>query len=78
MNVSNILHETNQGNFWVTKTKKAFEVYRVGVTHSIRCAVISLSFGLNRAIAEADRRQDQLDQARAHRLATTTEKLKEK
>lgn len=58
MNLANILYETPSGKFWVMKTLKAYEVYRNTITHAERCAVIGLSLGLERAIAEADK-QDQ-------------------
>ena len=45
------------GAYWVLETPNAFEVYRVGVTHSTRCATIGKSLGLARAIAEVDRRE---------------------
>ena len=57
MTEADILYETRNSLFWVTKTRKAFEVYKTGTTHSTRCATIGLSLGLGRAIAEADRRQ---------------------
>lgn len=46
------------GQFWVLKVKTGFEVYKDGVTHSVRCAQIGWTDeqGEKRAIAEADRR----------------------
>jgi len=43
---------------WVKKTPKGFEVYRIGVTHSTRCAIIGYKGdkGLSWAIAEANKR----------------------
>lgn len=56
MKESDIVYE--QGEYWVCQARKGFEVYRTGVTHSIRCAVIGYSGqeGFTRAIAEIDRR----------------------
>lgn len=49
------------GDYWVCRSGrgfKGFEVYRVGATHSVRCAVIDYDgqVGLDRAKAECDRR----------------------
>lgn len=55
-----IKHETR--NFWVLDVgNKGFEIYRIGVTHSTRVAQIGYrgEFGLNRAIAECERRQNE-------------------
>lgn len=43
---------------WVLRLAKGFEVYRNTTTHSVRCARIGYegNKGLQRAIAEADRR----------------------
>ena len=57
---SEIRYETQ--NFWVKETCTSFEVYEIGCTHSTRCAIIGKSLGLNRAIAECDRRQAKYDQ----------------
>ena len=56
MKESDILYEN--GDFWVTKGKKGYEVYQSGVTHSVRVAVIGWEGeeGLTKARAEADRR----------------------
>jgi hypothetical protein len=54
---SDIAYE--KGSFWVLNLgSKGFEVYKIGITHSTRCAVIGFSgqIGLDRAIAEIDRR----------------------
>ena len=48
-----------KGCFWVLNLgSKGFEVYKTGITHSTRCAVIGFSgqTGLDRAILEIDRR----------------------
>ena len=48
-----------KADYWVLKLGfKGFEVYRNGITHSTRCAVIGYQGekGLSRAIAEIDRR----------------------
>ena len=54
---SDIAYE--KGLYWVLNMKsKGFEVYKNGITHSTRCAVIGYQGqnGLNRAILEIDRR----------------------
>ena len=58
MKESDILYQN--GDFWVCKALKntGFEVYRDGLTHSTRVAIIGYTGeeGLSRAKAEADRR----------------------
>lgn len=59
-----IKHET--ADFWVLAVgPKGFEVYQTGITHSTRVASIghgeAPALGLARAIAEADKRQVELD-----------------
>jgi hypothetical protein len=51
-------------NFWVLRVKNGFEVLRSGTTHSTRCAQIGFkgAIGLNKAVAECDKRQKELDQ----------------
>lgn len=47
------------GQYWVlSKGQKGYEVYRVGATHSTRCAIIGWTgaVGLERAKAEITRR----------------------
>lgn len=59
MKESDILHE--RGRYWVCRAvKKGFEVYRVGITHSTRCAIIGYDGprGLAMAKAECDRRAE--------------------
>ena len=61
---SDIAYE--QGNFWVLNLgSKGFEVYKTGITHSTRCAVIgySGSNGLTLAIQEVQRRLAKLEVA---------------
>jgi hypothetical protein len=56
-NSSEILYEN--GNYWVRASEKGgYEVYRVNLTHSVRCAIIGYKGdkGLARAKAECDRR----------------------
>lgn len=58
-----IEHETE--NFWVLNVgKRGFEVYRKGTTHSTRCAQIGNgpgpNLGIERAIAECNRREAEL------------------
>lgn len=56
MKLSDIVYE--KGDYWVLKVKTGFEVYRNGAIHSTRCAQIGFhgAPGLNRAIAEIERR----------------------
>lgn len=59
MRESDILYQ--KGDFWVCKAtdaSKGFEVYRDGVTHATRCAIIGYKGddGLQRAKTECDRR----------------------
>lgn len=51
-----IVYDT--GAYWVKQTCKGFEVYKTGLTHSTRCAVIGYrgQKGLDRAKAEIERR----------------------
>lgn len=54
---SDIAYE--KGQFWVLNLgSKGFEVYKIGLTHSTRRAIIGFSGqkGLDRAILEIDRR----------------------
>lgn len=55
---SDIAYE--RGDYWVLRLPKdkGYEVYKVGITHSTRCAIIGFPghIGLARAIAEIDRR----------------------
>lgn len=54
-----------KGDYWVNRTAKGyFEVYKIGITHSTRCAQIGYAgeIGLNRAKAEIDRRINQEEQ----------------
>lgn len=53
---NNIAYETKR--YWVLDApNKAYEVYRKTITHSVRVAIIGRSLGLERAIAECDRRE---------------------
>lgn len=58
---SDIAYES--GDYWVLRTTSCrfngYEVYKTGITHSTRCAVIGYAgeIGLNKAIAEVSRRQ---------------------
>jgi hypothetical protein len=56
--MNNVLYEN--GKYWITTGRLGFEVYKVGVTHSTRCAVIGfnadIGLGLPKAISECDRR----------------------
>ena len=54
--MTKILYEN--GAYWVAKAPIGYEVYETKLTHSVRCASIGWDGdkGLQRAIAEADRR----------------------
>lgn len=59
-----IKYETH--DFWVLDVgQKGYEVYRTGATHSTRVTSIGHgeppTLGITRAIAEADRRQEELN-----------------
>lgn len=56
--IEDVVYET--GQHWVMRVPYGFDVYRVGLTHSTRCAVIWYKgdAGLQRAIAEVARRED--------------------
>lgn len=51
-----IKHETD--THWVKEVPHGYEVYRIGVTHSTRCAQIGWKgkVGLAKAITECERR----------------------
>lgn len=53
---SDIMYEN--GDYWVLKVEKGYEVYKIGVTCSTRCAIIGYKDdkGLERAIAECNKR----------------------
>lgn len=54
--LKDVKHETH--NFWVLDVgDRGYEVYKKGITHSVRCGQIGRSFGLQRAIDECERRQ---------------------
>lgn len=59
--LQDVLYETPAHSFWVLDVgAKGFEVYKAGATASTRVASIGRSLGLQRAIAEADKREDAL------------------
>ncbi len=59
--LSDVLYETQAHRFWVLDVgPKGFEVYRADTTASTRVASIGKSLGLQRAIDEANRREDAL------------------
>ena len=63
MKESDILYE-NQSH-WVMSVPTGYEVYRIGCTHSVRCAQIgwpNSDKGLSRAIFEADKRNKEFKQ----------------
>ena len=47
------------GQHWVLKVPTGYDVYRIGITHSTRCAQIGYKGlkGLERAIEECERRE---------------------
>lgn len=55
-NIKDVVYE--QGNYWVLKLKNGYEVYKLGISYSTRCARIGYTgdIGLNKAKAEIDRR----------------------
>jgi hypothetical protein len=57
LNLKDIVFE--DGDFFVVKVAKGFEVYRSGVTHPTRCAQIGFEGqpGLDRCKAEINRRK---------------------
>ena len=63
MQESDIVYEN--GNFWVGKTRTAYEVYEIGLTHSKRRDIIGLSLpnALNRAKRRCDQRQQEAMEA---------------
>jgi len=58
-----ILYETKGGRFWVARQGSGFAVFESGATHSVRVASIGDGpgprLGIERALAEADRRNSQ-------------------
>lgn len=59
MKESDILYE--KGNYWACASKKGgYEVYKNGITHSTRCAIIGYKGqkGLDRAKLECNKRND--------------------
>lgn len=69
--LTDIAHETPQ--HFVLRVAGGFEVYKIGVTHSTRCAQIGFTGeeGLQRAIAEVVRRE------RLYHLVAVSEKTGE-
>ena len=61
LNLKDVLHESK--HHWVLRIEGGFEVYRVGITHSTRCAQIGYTgdVGLQKAIAECARRDTSID-----------------
>jgi hypothetical protein len=54
--LSDIAYE--QGDYWVLKVVHGYDVYKIGITHSSRCAQIGYTgqIGLDKAICEITRR----------------------
>lgn len=59
MKLKNIVYEN--GNYWVLKVTHGFEVYKNGITHATRCAIIGYEGekGIARAIKEIERRKNE-------------------
>ncbi len=55
--LTDVVYETPQ--HWVLRVPGGFEVYKVGITHSTRCAQIGFAgdVGLCKAVVEIDRRE---------------------
>lgn len=58
-----IAYESPCGKYWVynkgcKKGSKGYEVYKTGLTHSVRCAIIGYKgeLGLQRCLTEIERR----------------------
>lgn len=56
MKESDIVYEKQ--DYFVLKAKHGYEVYKCGLTHSTRCAIIGYTgeIGIRKAIAEIERR----------------------
>lgn len=54
MRESDIVYENP--THWVLRVAKGWEIYRIGVTCSTRCATIGRGIPVSRAIEEADKR----------------------
>jgi hypothetical protein len=59
MKSSDILYETPSGKYFILKNKDSYDVYRVGLTHSTRCAEIGLSRGIDSAIFIANKNEEE-------------------
>jgi len=57
MKESEILFE-NPTHWVFDAGEKGFEVYKNGITHSVRVAIVGRSIGLDRAILEANKRHE--------------------
>lgn len=53
-----IAFESSCGSYWVKQVDSGYEVYKTGITHSVRCAIIGYrgEIGLERAKREIERR----------------------
>ena len=58
MNLKDIVFELD--NYFVLKAKHGFEIYKSGITHSIRCAIIGYEgqIGIDKSIREIQKRQE--------------------
>ena len=56
MHEQDILYENATHWVYANPGKSWYEVYKIGVTHSVRVARIGKNYGVNRSIAEADKR----------------------
>jgi hypothetical protein len=57
---SDILYENK--THWVFDAGKHYEVYKNTITHSVKVSTIGKSLGLERAILEADKRNEKVKQ----------------
>lgn len=62
-NLKDVMHESKY--HWVLRVTGGYEVYRIGITHSTRCAQIGFTdnMGLLKAITECTRRDNIIDNA---------------
>jgi len=61
MTEEDILYEN--GDYWVCKEKSWYEVYKNGITHATRCAIIGYTgeVGLTKAIHECNKRAENVN-----------------
>lgn len=61
MKESDIAYESPCGKYWVKIVAYGYDVYKTGITHSTRCAIIGYKgdIGLERAKREIEKRLSQ-------------------